>query len=242
MNSGTSLSSTPRKNVAKPTLRLSIPSPVSSPQKSIEARTNGFGDAGCRSVTPNRRSSPSDLSMNKSSELEKLIASERMSGISNKFRSDGSSAQLSNMTKAESSVPSTASSEFSNDTNNNPTLLTPSYSKFESDFRKRVEELNASSRFDMHLRGKKTFFAYLKTIDDANESTKHKCILIAENSPIFSHMKTMSSSTPNTPSRSSPRPHFSRIISLSPTIHYSLNDRSVSKFLNFHLFYRDLGN
>lgn len=37
---------------------------------------------------------------------------------------------------------------------NMQSLGLPSYSKFESDFKRRIDEMNANSRFDMQLKGK----------------------------------------------------------------------------------------
>lgn len=51
----------------------------------------------------------------------------------------------------------------------------------------------------------------------------------SDHAPIFSQMKTMSASQPNTPLRSSPKPHFTRIISLSPTVHYNMEQNAVSE-------------
>lgn len=53
------------------------------------------------------------------------------------------------------------------------------------------------------------------------------CFLL-DHAPLFAQIKVLSSSTPNTPLRANPKPHFNRIISLSPTIHYKLEQHVVS--------------
>ncbi|XP_055324987.1 NAD(+) hydrolase sarm1 isoform X2 [Sitodiplosis mosellana] len=74
-----------------------------------------------------------------------------------------------------------------------------SYSKFENDFKKRINELN-SSRLDA-------------------QSHDHHL-------PILTQIKSISTSTPNTPMHI-PKPHLNRIVSLSPTIHYKLEQHIV---------------
>lgn len=51
--------------------------------------------------------------------------------------------------------------------------------------------------------------------------------LPTDHMPLFAQMKSISTSTPNTPLHL-PKPHLNRIISLSPTIHYKLEQHVVS--------------
>lgn len=53
--------------------------------------------------------------------------------------------------------------------------------------------------------------------------------------PLFAQIKTVSSSTPNTPLRASPKPNFNRIISLSPSVLYGLDKHVVSRLVPFNM-------
>lgn len=51
-------------------------------------------------------------------------------------------------------VISSANRELNNNTNNSKSKVqSPSYSAFESDFRKRIDEMSTSSRLDLHMKG-----------------------------------------------------------------------------------------
>lgn len=150
MNLETALSSTPRKTVVKPILRLSIPPPQQQTVHTLPSRK--FSAANVANNLPTNNVIPSVASDAKGSDVEKIVASERLSSPVSKFRSDaGSAGSNGSATKSLDQAPLF---EVDSDSNNNPNAL-PSYKAFESDFRKRIDELNAASRLDMNLRGKK---------------------------------------------------------------------------------------
>lgn len=63
----------------------------------------------------------------------------------------------------------------------------------------------------------------------ANPITKlTQKLRLADASPLFTQMKSLSASTPNTPLRANPKPNFNRIISLSPSVLYGLDQHVVS--------------
>lgn len=165
MDSGPALSSTPRKTIVKPVLRLSIPTPnaqFTSPPRSENESISSMHNV---SQTSNNSSCANDsvcsvaensigaettpTNKNNQSEVEKLIKSERFAQP-NKFRSDGSSTSpLANGFSKNTSHTDLDSSDAGDDA-----ACLPSYKSFESDFRRRIDEINAANRFDMRLKGK----------------------------------------------------------------------------------------
>lgn len=168
MDTGSALSSTPRKTIGKPMLRLSIPTPnaqFASPKgKPSEPSSSTFN------VTPpNNRSTivngqinntvdknngcphaeMNATNKNNQSEVEKLIRSER-SVQPSKCRSDGTSASpLAN--GFEKMSPHRDSDAVDGDDSENTNA--PSYKMFESEFRRRIDEMNAANRYEMRLKG-----------------------------------------------------------------------------------------
>lgn len=262
MDPGPALSSTPRKTIGKPILRLSIPtpnaqfaSPKGRPSESSSTTFNVTQPTNRSTIANGQNDNRVDNSngcphdetnaenKNNQSEVEKLIRSERFAQPS-KCRSDGASASpLANGFGKMS--PQRDSDAADGDDNGSP-----SYKSFESDFRRRIDEMNAANRFEMRLKGNDLdlfsifFFCLFNRCQSVvlvnwqlMFSRVRISILHSERSPLFSHIKTMSSSTPNTPSRTSPKPQFSRIISLSPTIHYSIEENAtVSDIETIYLF------
>lgn len=263
MDSGAAaLSSTPRKSIVKPMLRLSIPTPNAqfTPTKHKNESSSTASSAGNKSTIVDGQisskvdncshASPNPTNKNNNqSEVEKLIRSERIAQP-NMGRSDGTSTSpLANgfdtsLSQHDLNITDDVDDGDDDDHNNSNDCM-PSYKSFESDFRRRIDEINAANRFDLpRLKGIfNDFFHFiferLQSINQSRYGSLERsscklainvCVLIfisySERSPLFAHIKTLSSSTPNTPSRTSPKPQFSRIISLSPTIHYSIEENA----------------
>lgn len=165
MDPGPALSSTPRKTIGKPILRLSIPTPnaqfaspkgrpsePSSTTFNVTQPTNRSTIANSQNDNkvdningcPHAETNASNK--NNQSEVEKLIRSERFAQPS-KCRSDGASAgPLAN--GFEKMSPQRDLHAADGDDNGSP-----SYKSFESDFRRRIDEMNAANRFEMRLKG-----------------------------------------------------------------------------------------
>lgn len=181
MDTGPILSSTPRKIIGKPMLRLSIPTPntqfastkiknnetnsstSNASQSSNNSSTLSSSDVKINSIVDNYSHAETNATnKNNQSEVEKLIRCER-SAQPNKCRSDGMTAipLTSDIEKISSQIDSNLidddngddSDDDGNDNDNNSTVRLPSYTKFESDFRRRIDEMNATNRFDMRLKG-----------------------------------------------------------------------------------------
>lgn len=165
MDSGPALSSTPRKTIVKPVLRLSIPTPnaqfTSSPRSKNESNSSmhnvsqtsnnssSANDSVCSVVDNSIDAETPPTNKNNQSEVEKLIKSERFAQP-NKCRSDGSSTSpLANGFSKNTSQTDLDASDAGDDA-----ACLPSYKSFESDFRRRIDEINAANRFDMRLKGK----------------------------------------------------------------------------------------
>lgn len=188
MDTGLALSSTPRKTIGKPMLRLSIPTPNAqfAPSKSNSSVANAnanastiandqisnvavIDDVNCPHIVQSNATHTNNKS--NQSELEKLIKSERLAQ-SNKDRSDGSSGSSPLANGCEKMTPSLFDTtdlivdedigEADNDnviddgSHADGDARLPSYTKFESDFRRRFDEMNATNRFDLRMKAGKS--------------------------------------------------------------------------------------
>lgn len=164
LENGAALSSTPRKlALSKPGLRLSIPTPIQQQdisESQVKKIVNNCNNANQLYNSPIKTNKNIDLQSNNDnnqeqnkikSEVEKIIKKER-STSSDKFRSDASNSAGHQHLKVNACDGDNVDNCDTNNNNNNVCL--PSYSKFESDFRKRVDEMSSPNKFDMHLRGK----------------------------------------------------------------------------------------
>lgn len=160
MDTGPALSSTPRKSIGKPMLRLSIPTPnaqFTSPKVKSEPSSSALNvnkSMNVDNIVDNcPHIDPNATNKNNASEVvEKLIRSERLAQP-NKCRSDGSSASPVQVNGFAKHSPHHEPDAVDGDDNEHSNACLPSYKSFESDFRRRIDEINAANRFDMRLKG-----------------------------------------------------------------------------------------
>lgn len=168
MDSGPSLSSTPRKSIGKPMLRLSIPTPnaqFTPTRNKREASSSALNVTNKSTIADGQISNIVDncshdatnaTNKNNQSEVQKLIRSERLAQP-NKCRSDASTSDASPSASGFESSSTQSQQELhaedANDDNDDSNACMPSYKTFEHDIRRRIDEMNAANRFDMRLKG-----------------------------------------------------------------------------------------
>lgn len=157
----------PRKNAAaKHALKLSIP----KPSLQLNNIDNNYNNGSCsdKKISKSDKNDNSVVDIKKLNEVEKMKIGER--NVDKLFIDDGlpasagisdaSGESLSATLDNEKSVP--ADNDISGalivddlcSSSQNGLINLPTYPKFESDLRRRIDEMNSPNKFDMHVRGK----------------------------------------------------------------------------------------
>lgn len=168
------LSSSPRKNaIGKPSLRLSIPKTHSTlEQPTTEMKNpinnNSSNDNNNKISQGNLANDEKNCTMNNVSNENHQIQnndklSNGISSTSNESISRMTTPQIVDENEAnvidDSAIQIDNNQiELNNNNNNSQLHGLPSYAKFESDFRKRIDELSAKNCLDMQMNGKTNQF------------------------------------------------------------------------------------
>lgn len=159
------LSSSPRKNaIGKPSLRLSIPKTHSTLEQptttTMKNPINSSNDNTNKISQENLANDEKNCTMNNvSNENHQIQNSDKLSNGISSTSNESISPQIieenePNIIDDSAIQIDNNQIELNNNNNNSQLHGLPSYAKFESDFRKRIDELSAKNCLDMQMNGK----------------------------------------------------------------------------------------